>query len=145
LQNVSYEIQDIKNYKDIFNLKNAFIFLKHNNKNYNIDLLLRTKFLYKLLYSLFKKKLNILQNYFLENLILNRIRESIFFIETSILFVLKSDKSLKLCVNYRDLNAIIFKNKYSLSLIEKTLNCLIDIAYFIKLNLKNIYYRICIC
>jgi len=138
-------MQDIKNYKDIFNLKNAFTLSKHNNKNYNIDLLLRTKFSYKLLYSLFEKKLNILQNYFLKNLTLDRIREFIFSIKTSILFVLKSNKSLKLYIDYRDLNAITFKNKYSLSLIEKTLNCLIDVAYFIKLNLKNIYYRICIC
>ncbi len=56
------------------------------------------------------------------------------------LFVLKSDKSLKLCVNYRDLNAITIKNRCSLSLIKKTLNRLINVAYFTKLNLKNAYY-----
>jgi len=92
-------MQDIKNYKDIFNSKNAFILLKHNNKNYNINLLLRIKILYKLLYLLFKKKLNILQNYFLKNLILNGICE-FFFIEISILFVLKSDRSLRLYIDY---------------------------------------------
>jgi len=71
LQNISREIQDIKNYKNDFNLKNAFILLKHNNKNYNINLLLRTKLLYKLLYILFKKKFSILQNYLLKKLMLN--------------------------------------------------------------------------
>jgi len=93
-------MRDIKNYKDILNLKNTFIFLKYNNKNYNIDLLSRTKFLYKSLYLLFKKKFNILQNYLLKNLTLSRIREFIFFVKTLMLFMLKSDKSLKLCVNY---------------------------------------------
>jgi len=71
LQNISREIQDIKNYKNDFNSKNASILLKHNNKNYNINLLSRTKLLYKLLYILFEKKLNILQNYLLKKLMLN--------------------------------------------------------------------------
>jgi len=76
---------------------------------------------------------------------LNRICEFIFFVKILMLFVFKSDKSLRLYIDYRDLNAITFKNKYSLSLIKKTLNCLINVVYFIKLNLKNIYYRIRIC
>ena len=138
-------MQNIKNYKDIFNLKNIFIFLKYNNKNYNINLLLKTKLLYKLLYLLFKKKLDILQNYLLKNLVLSRICKSIFFIKILILFVLKNNKSLRLYINYRDLNAIILKNRYFFFIIKKTLNRLIDTVYFTKLNLKNIYYRICIC
>jgi len=142
LRSVSREMRDIKNYKDVFNSKNAFTLLEHDNKNYDIDLLSRTKLSYESLYSLFEKKFNILQNYLLKNLTLSRIRESIFFVEASMLFVLKSDKSLRLCVDYRDLNAITLKNRHSLSLIKKTLNRLIDVAYFIKLNLKNAYYRI---
>jgi hypothetical protein len=58
------------------------------------------------------------------------------------LFMLKSNKSLRLCVNYRNLNAITIKNRYFLSFIKKTLNYLISVAYFTKLNLKNTYYRI---
>ena len=145
LRSVSYKMRDIKNYKDIFNSKNVFTFSKHNNKNYDIDLLSRTKLLYESLYLLFEKKLDILQNYLLKNLTLNRIRKSIFFIETSMLFVLKNDKSLRLCVDYRNLNAITLKNKHFLFFIKKTFNRLIDVAYFIKLNLKNAYYRIYIC
>ena len=45
-------------------------------------------------------------------------------------------------MNYKKLNAIIVKNRYSLSLITKTLNRLYDVKVFIKLNLKNIYYKI---
>ena len=37
---------------------------------------------------------------------------------------------------------ITIKNRYLLSLITKTLNRLYDIKIFIKLNLKDIYYRI---
>jgi len=135
-------MRDIKNYNDVFDLKNAFIFLDHKKKNYDINLLLSKEFLYKSLYSFFKKKLDILQEYLLKNLALNRIRKFISFVNASMLFVLKSDNSLRLCVNYYDLNVIIIKNKCFLSLIKKTLDRLIDVVYFIKLDLKNAYYRI---
>ncbi len=54
----------------------------------------------------------------------------------------KKNDELRLCVNYRDLNAITIKNRYLLSLIIKTLNYLNEFKCFIKLNLKNAYYRI---
>jgi len=57
------------------------------------------------------------------------------------LFMLKSNKSLRLYVNYYNLNAITIKNWCLLSFIKKTLNCLISIMYFTKLNLKNVYYK----
>ena len=63
-------------------------------------------------------------------------------IEISILFILKKNEDLRLYINYRDLNKITIKNRYSLSLISKTLNRLNNIKRFIKVNLKNIYYRI---
>ena len=47
------------------------------------------------------------------------IKESQSLADYSILFVLNSNKSLKLCVDYQALNNIIVKNSYSLSLIFK--------------------------
>ena len=61
-----------------------------------------------------------------------------------ILFILKKDEELQLCVNYRELNQVIIKNRHSLSLISETLNRLSEVKYFIKLNLKNVYHQICI-
>ena len=40
-------------------------------------------------------------------------------------------------MNYKDLNAIIIKNRHLLSFIIKTLNCLYDVKRFIKLNFKK--------
>ncbi len=54
----------------------------------------------------------------------------------------KKNDELRLCVNYRDLNAITIKNHHLLFLIIKTLNRLNEFKCFIKLNLKNVYYRI---
>jgi hypothetical protein len=45
-------------------------------------------------------------------------------------------------MNYYNLNKIMIKNYYLLSFINEILNHLINIIYYIKLNFKNIYYKI---
>ena len=57
-------------------------------------------------------------------------------------FVFKKNDELRLCVNYRKFNAITIKNRHSLFLIIKILNRLCEFKCFIKLNFKNVYYRI---
>ena len=58
------------------------------------------------------------------------------------MFIFKKNNKLRLYMNYKKLNAIIIKNRYLLFLIIKTLNRLYDVKIFMKLNLKNIYYKI---
>ena len=70
-------LKNIQNYDNVFDLKNAFIFLKYIEKNYEINLLLKKKLSYNLIYILFKQKLIILRNYLLKNLTLNKIRKLI--------------------------------------------------------------------
>jgi len=142
LRDVFRKMRNIKNYNNVFDSKNAFTLSDYREENYNIDLLSNKKFFYKSLYSLSEKELDILQEYLLENLALSRIRESISFAGASMLFVLKSDNSLRLYIDYCNLNIITIKNRCSLSLIEKTLNCLMSAVYFTKLDFKNAYYRI---
>ena len=55
--------------------------------------------------------------------------------------MLKKNNELRLYVDYRDLNAIIIKNRYLFFLIFETLNRLCELKIFIKLNLKNVYYK----
>jgi len=71
---------------------------------------------------------------------LDKIYKFINLVNILILFVLKSNNCLRLYIDYCNLNIIIIKNKYSLFLIEKTLDCLVNIIYFTKLDLKTIYY-----
>ena len=56
------------------------------------------------------------------------------------LFVFKKNDSFRFCVDYKELNALIIKNKCSLSLINETLNRFVSAAYFIKLDFKNAYH-----
>ena len=66
----------LKNYKDCFDFKNAKILFEHENEDHVINLILDAKLLYESLYTFFKIEFNILKNYLLKNLILNRIRKS---------------------------------------------------------------------
>ncbi|KAF2180442.1 hypothetical protein K469DRAFT_592808, partial [Zopfia rhizophila CBS 207.26] len=47
-----------------------------------------------------------------------------------------------LYVNYKGLNKITKKNYFTLLLISKILNYLVDLIKFTKLDFKNIYYYI---
>ena len=54
-----------------------------------------------------------------KNLYINRIKLSKFFIVVLVFFIEKKDSLLRLVQNYRTLNVITIKNKYSLFLISK--------------------------
>ena len=132
----------LKSYENCFDFKNAKILFEHENENHVIDLMFDAKSLYEPLYIFFKTEFDVLKNYLLKNLTLNRIRKFINRANASMLFVLKKNNNLRLYVDYKELNALIIKNKCSLSLINETLNRFMSAAYFIKLDLKNAYYRI---
>ena len=70
------------------------------------------------------EKLDALRQYLKENMRKEFIKESQSLTEYSILFVLKSDESLRLYVDYKALNNITVKNSYSLSFISKLQNWL---------------------
>ena len=63
----------LKNYKNCFDSKNAETFFDYRNKDHVIDLILDPEPLYKSFYIFFKTELDVLKNYLLKNLILNRI------------------------------------------------------------------------
>ena len=64
--------------------------------------------------------------------------------ESSILFIKKQDSSLRLFINYYELNRIMIKNHHSLPLIDEILNRVSESKCFTKLDLHNAYHHICI-
>ena len=56
--------------------------------------------------------------------------------------MLKKNNELRFYVDYRDLNTIIIKNRHPFFLIFETLNRLYELKIFIKLNFKNVYYKL---
>ena len=79
------------------------------------------------IYTLFYTKLEILRNYLDKNLKKSFIREVKMTAEFPILFILKKNEKLRLCVNYRKLNTITIKNKYLFPNIEKLQNHLLGV------------------
>ena len=59
-----------------------------------------------------------------------------------ILFILKLNRTIRLYIDYRGLNKIIIKNYYLLPLVSKMLDRLFRAKIFIKLDLRDAYYRL---
>ena len=91
----------------------------HDEHDHVIDLMSNKNSFYKFLYNIFKKKFEALKRYIRDNLTLNRIRYSIVDTNASIFFILKKNKKLQLCVNYKNFNVVIIKNQISLILLTR--------------------------
>jgi hypothetical protein len=94
------------------------------------------------MYPLSLKELIVLKEFLEENLAKGFIRESKSLAGAPILFALKKDGSLRLCVDYQGLNAITIKNRYPLPLISEIIDQVQGAYYFSKIDLKNAYYRL---
>ena len=94
------------------------------------------------LYNLAQNELTKFRRYFNDVLIKEWIKHFVSSTKVLILFIFKKNEKLRLCVDYKNLNVVIVKNRHSLSLIIKTLNCFNDFKWFIKFDFKNVYYRI---
>ena len=53
------------------------------------------------------------------------------------LFVKKKDQSLRMCVDYRPLNAVTIKNKYPLPRIDIIFDQLVEAKVFSKIDLRS--------
>ena len=86
-------------------------------------------------------ELETLKTYIETNLANGFIRPSKSPAGAPILFVRKSDGSLRLCVNYRGLNNLTIKNRYPLPLIGESLDQLGRAKRFTQLDLTSAYHR----
>ncbi len=114
---------EFKEFDDVFSLKNEKILTNHKK---NVDHVIKLKnnksLSYESFYNLFNFKLKTFRLYLDDALTRNIIKHSMSLIETSVFFVFKKNEKLRLCVDYRNLNKIIRKNRHSLSLIIQMLN-----------------------
>ncbi len=96
---------------------------------------------YSPIHSLGPMELKTLKTYIKNNLANSFIRPSKSPAGAPIFFDKKPDGSLRLCVDYQDLNNLIIKNWYLLPLVGKLLDRLSRARYFTQLNLTNIYHQ----
>jgi hypothetical protein len=127
-----------KDFANVFDKINANKLFKHDSQDHAINTKNKMSS-FELMYNLSMIELELFKEYLDEFLTKKFIVLSSSFVDASILFVKKSKNDLRLCVNYKRLNVITIKNRYSNSLINQLLNRLNVVKKFTKLNIQTTY------
>ena len=128
-------------FQDVFFKIKTNISFKHDSNDFAINT--QDKELsFNKIYNLSQFELKMLKKYITEQLNKKFIMSFKSSADAPVLFVLKKDEGLYLCVDYKELNVIIIKNQHFLFLIQKTMNRLIEMKKFIKLNIQHVYNMI---
>jgi hypothetical protein len=117
---ISFEYHDFLN---VFFKEKTDILSSHKKHDHCIELEKdhESEHEYASLYNLSENELLLIKKYLKKHLNKEFIESSTTSYVSFILFVKKSDEELRFCVDYRKLNAIIKKNRYSISLIAETI------------------------
>jgi len=128
-------LSEYHDYLDMFDRTMIDQLSSHRFYDHKIELINERMFLRSRLYQMFNHKLQKIKKYLIKHL----NKEFIFFSFASyvslILFTEKKDESLRFCVDYRKLNALIKRDCYSLLLIDETLACIQESKYLTRLNI----------
>jgi hypothetical protein len=128
----------------VFSLKEAEKLPPHRPYNHDIKLKGGQTPLWGPLYPMSRVQLTALKEWLEENLQKGFIRPSSSPASSPVLFVAKPDGSLRLCMDYRGLNAVSKKDRYPLPLTKETLNSLKGMKYFSTVDIVAAFNNICI-
>ncbi len=138
---MSFEYHDFRN---VFFKEKANILSFHKKHDHRIELEKdhESDHEYTFLYNLSEEKLLLIKKYLKKHLNKEFIESSTISYASFILFVKKSNEELRFCVNYRKLNAITKKNRYSISLIVETIARLFKTKWMTKIDIRHAFNRI---
>ena len=91
---------------------------------------------------MFRDEFIVFKKYFIDNFKKNFIKNNQIDYNFSILFVRKFNNKLRFCVDYRNFNVIIQKNRYLLFLFKIFFMRLCAIKYFIVINIIVVFNRL---
>ncbi len=145
LQELSHEeiLKEVKaklsskyhDYLDVFDRAMTDQLFSHCLYDHKIELIDERTSSRSRLYHMSDYKLQKVKNYLIEHLNKDFISSSSASYASLILFVEKKDDSLRFCVDYRKLNALTKRDRYSLSLIDETLARIQESKYLTRLNI----------
>jgi len=152
LQELSHEeiLKEVKaklsskyhDYLDVFDRAITDQLFSHYLYNHKIELINEKISSWSHLYHMFDYKLQKMKNYLIKHLNKDFISFSSALYVSLILFIEKKDDSLRFCINYRKLNALIKRDRYFLSLIDETLTCIQDSRYLTWLIIIIIFNKL---
>jgi len=141
LQELSHEeiLKEVKaklslkyhDYLDVFDRAMTDQLFSYRFYDHKIELINKRTSSRSCLYHMSDYKLQKMKNYLIEHLNKDFISSSSASYASLILFVKKKDDSLRFCVDYRKLNALTKRNRYSLPLIDETLARIQESKYLI--------------
>jgi len=152
LQELSYEeiLKEVKaklslkyhDYLNVFDRAMIDQLSSHRFYNHKIELIDEKIFSQSRLYHMSDYKLQKMKNYLIEHLNKSFISSSLILYASLILFIEKKDDSLRFCIDYKKLNALIKWNRYFLFLIDETLARIQDSKYLTRLNIIVIFNKL---
>jgi len=131
------------NFLNIFDKEKTMQLLLHQSYDHKIELESESQSSRSQLYFMSSYKLQKIKEYLEENLKKKFITLSKASFASSILFVKKKDDSLRFCVNYWKLNALIKRDRYSILLINEVLARIQDSKYLIQLDIIIMFNKLC--
>lgn len=133
---------DYEEYANVFDAEKASILAEHSQYDHAIDLIPGGVVPFKPLYPLSITESEVLKDYITDSLAKGWIQYSKSEGGAPVLFTPKKNGKLRLCVDYRGLNAITVKNRHALPLISESLARLAGARIYTKLDLRDAYHRI---
>ncbi len=127
---------------DVFDRAQSNKLLSHRFYDHKIELINDLTLSCCWIYWMFSVKLLKVKNYLNENLSKKFITSSQTLYFFSVLFALKANEDLRFCVNYRKLNVIFKRNKYSLSLIDEIIDKIVNCKHLTRLNIISAFNKL---
>ena len=131
----------VREFPDVF-LEDLDGLPPHREVEFSIDLLPGAQPISKAPYRMAPLELQELKEQLQELLDKGFIRPSVSPWGAPVLFVKKKDGSMRLCIDYRELNRITVKNKYPLPRIDDLFDQLQGAKYFSKIDLRSGYHQL---
>ena len=135
-------LEKYSNFSDVFDKVHVDKLPRHSKYDLAIKTEEGKQLLFSLTYDHSQLELNMLCKYIDEMLGKRFIMPSKSPAETPVLFTKKKNSELRLCVNYRSLNAITKKNKHLLPLVQTVLDLVGRKKRYTKLNIISAYYAL---
>lgn len=127
----------------LFNKHIAQILLPHRlGKDYEIKLQLGTTLLFKRPFPILQQENEVIKKQIDDQLELGNIRGLVLLAAAPVLIVRKPGSGLRVCLDFRGLNALTIKSRYPIPLLQETLNRLVGKKWFTKLDVIAAFNRI---
>jgi len=131
-----------QDFLDVFDQAQADKLSSHRSYDYKIKLTSNATSFRCRAYQMSFYKLQKVKKYLNENLFKEFITSSKASYFSSVLFILKANEDLWFCVDYWKLNAIIKRNRYSLSLIDEMIGKIVDWKHLTRLNIISTFNKL---